>query len=201
MLVVHRDFEINNGALNSSDVIKYIYNLEVVDYKDPVSGNPIVYDVYIQQQEIKVIRPYNVFTTTSEITTVLTVNRIESNVFSTLQNNGAYLSFKTCPDEILIQVKFVTFAQVLSAFGSFYTTMNLAGLFVAAFFTETILRSRLINALFTFISNDPKEVDRLEIDIRQLKKNNNVKHNELEVARIQIIKKQIKKILMRKEAI
>jgi hypothetical protein len=165
MMVINRSFQLNPGS-DANDVLKYIYNLEVLDYRDQLSGNPIVYDIYVQKKKIIVTRP-NKFSTETITTEFLTIQRIEKNSFDSLQNNGAYFSFKLYSDVEIINLKYILLSDVLSTFGSFFTTFTLVGSILASFYTDSVLESTIINTVFKFVKNDPKNFHRLEMDVRQ----------------------------------
>jgi len=165
MMVINRSFHLNPGS-NADDVLKYVYNLEVLDYRDQLSGNPIVYDIYVQKKKIIVTRP-NKFSTDTITTEFLTIQRIEKNSFDSLQNNGAYFSFKLYSDVEIINLRYILLSDVLATFGSFFTTFTLVGSILASFYTDAVLESTIINSVFKFVKNDPKNFHRLEMDVRQ----------------------------------
>ena len=46
LLFMHRTITINPSA---SDIVSFVYKLDVLDYLDRFTSNPIVYDIYVRK--------------------------------------------------------------------------------------------------------------------------------------------------------
>ena len=152
MMVIHRDVEVNSRNENP---INFIYNFDVLDYLDPITGNPNVFDVYLQKVEIFV--DYGGFLFPSEPSKIefVVVNKIVKNQMDSLSNSGAYLSYKLFSDSKQIFVKYTSITDVLEVFGSFYAIFTLLAQVLSSLFKEVFFNMRLTSSIFKFVENIP----------------------------------------------
>lgn len=159
MLILHRSVQINTG--NSANITNFIYNLEVLDYKDSITGNPIVYDVYVQKYSVIIDKGSLLsFTSSSSNNTIdfLVVESIQKNTFDSLTNDGAYLTFKLYSDTNQITIQYVTLTDFLGTFGSFYSILSLIASILSSIYNGFFLKRDMINSIFRFIDNDPDPI-------------------------------------------
>ena len=155
MLVMHRGVEVSTA---SSNVINFVYNLDVLDYLDPLTGNPNVFDVYLQKYQV-IVDYGALFGSSPKVIEFVVVNKIVKNSFDSLQNTGAYLTYKLYSDSLKIYVKYVSFTDVLGIFGSFYSIFSLFAGILSSLYNEIFLDKKLIDSVFKFIKNTPDNKD------------------------------------------
>ncbi len=175
MMIIHRGVEVNSRNENP---VNFIYNFDVLDYLDPITGNPNVYDVFLQKVDIFVDYGGFIFPIEPKKVEFIIVNKIEKNQLDSLSNSGAYLSFKLFSDSKQIYVKYTSFNSVLETFGSFYAIFTLLAFILTSFFRQVFFNMRLTNSIFKFIDNSPNSEFYIKNDIRNFilnKENNNSK--------------------------
>jgi hypothetical protein len=66
ILLMDKDFQINpNSKLKQNQpLIKHIYNLNIMYYRDRLTGNPISYDIFIQESIVEIVQPKLLWTDT-----------------------------------------------------------------------------------------------------------------------------------------
>lgn len=159
MMVIHRSVEINSGNKNP---INFIYNFDVLDYLDPITGNPNVFDVYLQKYQIFVDYGGFLFPSEPKKIEFVIVNKIVKNQMDSLSNSGAYLSYKLFSDSQQIFIKYRSITDVLEVFGSFFAIFSLLAQLLTALFKEVIFDMRLTNLIFKFVQNTPGKKDDLQ---------------------------------------
>merc|ERR1711957_791681 len=85
MMVVHRGVEVSSRNKNP---INFIYNFDVLDYLDPITGNPNVFDVYLQKYQIFVDYGGFLFAAEPKLIEFVVVNKIVKNQMDSLSNSG-----------------------------------------------------------------------------------------------------------------
>ena len=128
--------------------IKDIYYLESIQYMDHLTENPISYNVYIQQTNITADR--SVLWTNKSVITFYTVQSIRRNDLDTTSRSEAALNLRVYPVINLITVKYVTFYDVLSTFGSYYSVFTLIATIICSFFSQIVYEGDLVNCVFKF---------------------------------------------------
>jgi uncharacterized membrane protein YgcG len=153
MLFIHRSIEISSKKISEKDIINEIYFMDIVDYRDPLTGRPVVYDIFVQKYIVSIDRG-NFFGGTDD-TEFLIIEKIERNTIDSISREGAFLSFKMSPDGQQINVKYVSFTDVLGVFGSFYSIFSLVAGILSSLYNEVFLTRKLVNSIFKFIDNEP----------------------------------------------
>jgi len=171
MMIIHRGVEV---ASASQKVINFVYHLEVLDYLDPLTGNPNVFDVYLQKYQV-IVDTGALFSSSPNMVEFIVVNKIEKNSFDSIQNSGAYISYKLFSDSQQIYVKYVSFTDVLGVFGGFYSIFSLFAAILSGLYNELFLEKKLISSVFKFIDNKPENI--IIEDILLLKNNKNLNNN------------------------
>ncbi len=171
MMIIHRGVEVSTASKN---VVNFVYHLDILDYLDPLTGNPNVFDVYLQKYQV-IVDNGAMFSSTPNLVEFIVVNKIEKNSFDSLQNSGAYISYKLYSDSHKIYVKYVSFTDVLGVFGSFYSIFSLFAGILSGLYNELFLERKLISSVFRFIANKPDDIQ-LE-DLIFVRKNNNFNNN------------------------
>ncbi len=164
ILLMDKDYQINPNAKPNKNqpIIEFIYNLNILDYRDRLTGNPISYDVFIQEAIVEVVQPKFLWTET-ETKKVLRVFKIEENSLNSNLNSGATISFKSVAEVPKITITFVSFNDFLSAFGSFSTVFAMLSLTLSGFYNEIVLNASIINSVFKFIENTEDDIKRVKL--------------------------------------
>jgi len=154
ILLINRSFQINPNARmkKGEPLYENIFNLDILDYRDLLTGNPKSYNIFIQQSTIEITKPHYFFSSTTETKKILKVYSIEEDSISVDLNQGAIISFKAVSEIPKISITFVLFTDWLSAFGSFSTVFGLINAILAGFYNDILLKSNIINSLFNNLS-------------------------------------------------
>lgn len=190
ILFIHRSFQINPNAevMENEPLYENVFNLNILDYRDLITGNPKSYNIFIQQTIIEITKPYYFFSSTTETNTILKVYSIEEDSISSDLNEGAIFSFKAVSEIPKISITFLLFKDWLSEFGSFSTVLALINTILASFYNDNLLKSKIINSLFKFIENNEEDFKK-EIYSSQVDLNNYYKRVSLDK-----VKKKNKKL-------
>ena len=132
--------------------ISDMYYLDSVEYMDYLTDKPISYNVYIQQTNITEDR--TILWTKTKLTTYYTIQSIVRNNLDTTSRSEASLNFKVYPKINLISVKYVSFSEVLSTFGSYYAVFTLIAQILCQSFSSLVYEGDLVNCFFRFYSVD-----------------------------------------------
>ena len=149
VFLLRRDFKINPLAnVNKGEKIyENVFKLNILDYKDFLTGNPKAYYVYIQKNEIEIIKPLNLFFQEVEKFTIFNIYKIEENTISPSKNIAAKFSFKPIAEIPSINVRFTLFTDWLSSIGSYFTLCSLAAKIIMGIFTDIIIDSNIMKSL------------------------------------------------------
>jgi hypothetical protein len=178
MLFLHRSIEISTKKTDTNDIVNQVYYLDIVDYKDPLTSNPMVYNIYIQKYIVSVDRGA-LFGGGEEPQSFLVVKSIEKNNIDSIVRGGAYLSYKIYGDALVINVKYTSFTDVLGTFGSFYSIFSLLAGILSGLYNEIFLTRKIINAIFKFVDNQPDHFGRhMETKFNAAKENDLIKNEE-----------------------
>ena len=145
LLFLHRTVTINPDA---NDIISFIYKLDILDYYDRFTSNPIVYDIYVRKVIVEEVTGWFWETTTEK--EFLEFEKIVVNTMDSLTNQGAKMFYKISSDVKTIKVKYATLADWLASFGAYMSVFSIISGSLSGIFTRHILNEKLLNSIFKF---------------------------------------------------
>ena len=142
-----------NDQMIVTDQKQLNYHLYVLDYKDPTTGSPISYDIYVFEIEITIDKTVFLLPVT-EISNYYSIMSIERNNIDSSARSSAQLNLKVFPQKSLINIKYVGISDVLAAFGSFFSVYSLIAGVLSGLYKDFFYKSDLINSIFKFVTKD-----------------------------------------------
>ena len=184
LLFMHRTITINPSA---SDIVSFVYKLDVLDYLDRFTSNPIVYDIYVRKVVVEEVT--GLFWETSVEKEYLEFEKIIVNAMDSLTNNGAKFFFKISSDVKTIKVKYATLADWLESFGAYMGIFSIISGFLSGFFTDYIVQEKLLNAIFKFNTNKKANYSKDFFNLNKVKEDSILK-KEITEEKMAIIKEE-----------
>jgi len=154
MLIMHRNVEVNS---RSDPHINFVYHFETLDYYDSLTGNPNVFDIYLEKYQIFIEQGCFLFCSEPKIIEFLVIAKIQKNELDSIDSDGAHISFKLVSDTKQIHLVYTGFADFLGVYGSFYATFVIAAAVLSSIYKEIFFNQVLINSVFRFVETSPAE--------------------------------------------
>ena len=181
MLLMHRGVEVNS---RSDPHINFVYHFDTLDYLDPITGNPNVYDIYLEKNQIFIEHGTFLFSSEPQIIEFIRISKIEKNNLDSLDSDGAYISFKFISDTKQIHLIYTGFGDFLGVYGSFYAIFVLVAILLSRIYREAFFNQNLITSVFKFVQTTPEEkhdfrnfIFNERNKLLQVKKNSNEQKN------------------------
>lgn len=133
-----------------SNILTVVHEMQLLDYYDQLSGIPKSYNIFIQNITV-VIDTTRFIIPIQETKTILRVNYVEEDSLDTSDRTTVNFNFKVYSDTEVINVTYVTFDDVLSNFGSFWSVFSLFATILAEMYGDIFYKKNMLNTLFTFV--------------------------------------------------
>lgn len=131
-------------------LLTILYEMNILDYYDQLSGIPIDYNIYVQNITVIVTKTKFIIPRQKK-TTVLIVNKIERNTLDTSDRTSIGFNFKVYSDTKIITVVYTSFENVLEVFGSFFAVFSLFATITSELYNDIFYKKAMVNELFTFV--------------------------------------------------
>ena len=195
MLLLERDFKVNPHAdqTKGEPVFENIFKLRVLDFLDVLTGNPKIYNIYVQENEIEIVTKSNIISSQIKLIRILTIFKIEENTIDASQKKeGSSLSFKSVASIPKIRIKFTLFSDWLGALGAYITICGVVATLAMSFFKDVILDSKIMHSTFKFIDNNEQDF-KMEILNNGVNKYTDMIHDSKEKKNNKLNKKKKKR--------
>lgn len=168
------------------NIINEIYDMNVLNYYD-LSGKPVSYDVYIQNVTV-IIYTTKFLVPISQTYSYLIAQRVEQNPLDIFAGDSVAFNFKVYSDTQIITVTYVSFNDVLSRFGSFFSVFSLIFGMFSNFYNDFFFKQTIVNSIFSFtkyeksnksISNNKEKYEQTPNNKESEKSKDNFKKSDI----------------------
>ena len=155
LLILIPNLKINPDTASKDDIVTPEYHLKNLDFRDPLTGLPLVYDIILEKTSVEfVVRDLLVTSRsfTREFITVrsINLNTIEGNDASKI---GCSINFKVYGVTAQITITYWLLADVMQKFGGLWSTFGMIGALMSMGFSGYFHRADLLNYIFKFHEN------------------------------------------------
>jgi hypothetical protein len=144
--------------LNVTSIINYDLAFSDLEFRNPVTGVPLSYDVYIKRHDVTYERQYLLFfSSVSQVFNYYTVDKVEINYQKSndIERRYGRLSFRINPITNIIKIRAELFTDTLGIFGGYWSMFVLLGRMIAQTYGGYFYTADLYNTVYRYHDDDP----------------------------------------------
>lgn len=145
VIIISKNIQITPQKEN---LLTIVHDINLLNYYNVVTGIPMSYNIFVQNMTISITKT-KFLIPVEEQKTQLIVKLIEENKLDTNDRKSIAINFKVYPDTQIINVVYVSFEDVLGAFGGFFSTFSLlAAVLSDLVYNDFFYKINTVNSVF-----------------------------------------------------